>query len=88
VAPCGGANEAERGGARFGNVDQHGTDAAALGHSDSGGRCPPRGHGGRAVNRGGRRGVSDAGATADKWGRAVAEPGGQRRGAGEIRENG
>jgi hypothetical protein len=33
-------------------------------------------------NSGGRRGASDAGATADKWGRATAWPGGQRLGAG------
>jgi hypothetical protein len=57
--PRGGANGAERGGSGFGDVDRHGTDATALGRSDSGGRCTPHG---RATNRGGRRGASDMGA--------------------------
>jgi hypothetical protein len=70
----------QRGG--VGDVDRHGTDAAAPGLSDSGGWCTPHGHGGRATNRGGRQGASDVGTTADKWGRAVVGPGGQRRGMG------
>jgi hypothetical protein len=36
-------------------VSQHGTGVVALGHSDSGGRRTSRGHGRRAVNRGGGR---------------------------------
>jgi hypothetical protein len=34
-------------------VGRHGTDAAAPGRSDNGGRCTPRGRGGHAANRGG-----------------------------------
>jgi hypothetical protein len=46
----------KEGSGRFGDVDRHNMDAAAPDRSDSGG------HDGRATNRGGRRGASDAGA--------------------------
>jgi hypothetical protein len=43
------------------DVGQHGTDTVALGCSDSGGRCTPRGHSGRGLRTREDSGVSDAG---------------------------
>jgi hypothetical protein len=88
AAPRGGGNGEERGGPGFGDVDRHDIDAAAPGHSNSRGRHTPHGRSRHAAIRGGWRGTSDVGVTADKWGWAVAGPGGQRWGAGEMRESG
>jgi hypothetical protein len=43
-------------GSGFSDVDRHDSDAAAPDRSDSCGRRTPRGRGGCAANRGGRRG--------------------------------
>jgi hypothetical protein len=51
--PRGGENRAERGAGVWRRMDQHGTDVAASGCSDSGGRHVPTG---RGCDRGGRWG--------------------------------
>jgi hypothetical protein len=65
-------------GARWVSVmDWHGTDATALGCSDSGGRCTPHGEVGAGYKQGQRRALA-----ANSRGRATTGSDGQQWGAG------
>jgi hypothetical protein len=72
----------QRGGPGFGDVDQHGTDALALGCSDNSERHTPHGCGGHGCDRGGRQGSATWARMADRRDRATPGPVGQRLGAG------
>jgi hypothetical protein len=71
AAPRGG--ETRQRGVFFDGMDQHGTDATALGCSDNGGWHMPRG---RGCDRGGRRGAVTRARVADRRDRVTPRPGG------------